>query len=195
MFETPHEEGNPSLSAHRITDAGARGPSLGELGPCCRVQTLCSAKAGRRSMSAASFFFPSPVRHEKDRRSRAERGGALRERRAEEVARRHGSSGLVFERARQVNADRGQQPRARRGSIARRRARASLRVAEIGSAVVAQRSTRRALFPLVGSKRSVVWAGAQFEVTIRRSVSKGIGLGASNEKTTETQTHPAASFT
>lgn len=42
-------------------------------------------------------------------------------------------------------------------------------------------------------KRSTVWAGAQFEVIIQRSVSKGIGLGASNEKTTETQTHPAAS--
>lgn len=42
-------------------------------------------------------------------------------------------------------------------------------------------------------KRSAVWAGAQFEVIIRRSVSKGTGLGASNEKTTDTQTHPAAS--
>lgn len=48
-------------------------------------------------------------------------------------------------------------------------------------------------FRSVGSKTQRRVGGGSVRGDHPRSVSKGIGLGASNEKTTETQTHPAAS--
>lgn len=177
MFETSQEEGNTRSPVHRITDAGA-----------CVLRSGISAHAAVFGNENGSFFSPLPAYQEpviplrKGRRvSREARG------RSRQMA---WLFGFVFERRAEASADRGQQPRARRGSSARRRARASVRVAEIGSAVVAQRSTARASCPLRRTGAQCRVGGGSARGEHPRKVSQGIGHGASGEMTTDTSDPP-----
>lgn len=61
VLETPHEEGNPLLSVHRNTDDRRTWSFTRGARPMLPWSDPVFGASRAQTMSAASFFFPSPV--------------------------------------------------------------------------------------------------------------------------------------